>query len=306
MFWESLRKLQETEVKEDFLCIPEIEYYLKHEENYEDLGYFPEYKEILNYCEARNCQALIGNLNFGYSENLPEKEEDLTERVIYKVDENSYKVFWKGVLRDLNINSSCKMLFWGNTFIYNYSNDRDNRLVYFFRSMALYGVYPRPPYYLFLRGLLSGNYSESESRLKYIPATKNAFIEESIEKILEGRKSNYLVYNNQEYFYKNYQNHPGDGIYNTTILTRWSMSKISKTLENNKWSFLGKQSIWEIKSNINRLLLELSSTYSIYRSISLIDINIDYTTKSMTLNIKSYLRELVDKPVYLDVEINYY
>ena len=115
MYWESLRKLQETEVKEDFLCIPEIEYYLKHEENYENLGYFPEYKEILNYCEARNCQALIGNLNFGYSENLPEKEEDLTERVIYKVDENSYKVFWKGVLRDLNINSSCKMLFWINS-----------------------------------------------------------------------------------------------------------------------------------------------------------------------------------------------
>lgn len=304
MYWQGLNALKEFDVKEDFLCIPEIEYYLKQEESYTDLGYFPEYKDILKYCEGKNCQALIGNLNYGLKEGYPEINEEPTERMIYKNDE-SYEIFWNGEYRGIDLKEDSDILRWKNTFIYNLNTDYDNRLVYFYRDMLSYGLYPRPAYYVFLRGILENKFSYSTKELFYTPPVKGAFEEEEFEEVFEIKKANYMVSDNQKYFYKTYFNHPGNGYYTTTILTRFSMSKVSRALENNKWRFLGKQLKSELREEIEKILLQLKTTYSIYKQISLVEYKMDHQKNSLTIKLNLYLRELVDKPISLDVELNY-
>lgn len=304
MYWEAIHALSEIEVKEDFLCIPEVEYYLKQEESYEDLGYFPEYLDFLKYSKNKNCQVLIGNLNFGVTEEYPGLNENPIERMIYK-SKDKYQVYWNGEYRNLELRGNENILRWKNTFIYNYNKDYDNRLVYFYRDMSLDGYSPRPAYYMFLRGILGDTYLASTSEINYVSPLENAFISEEYEKAFELKKTNYMVCDDQRYFYKNFQNHPGNGLYTTTILTRFSMSKVSRALQNNKWDFLGKQLKSEIRTSIEAVLKGLTAKYSIYKNISLVDFQMNHSKNSLIIRIKLYLRELVDKPIDLDVELNY-
>lgn len=306
MYWQAFNALREFNVKEDFLCIPEIELYLEKSFNdYDNLGYFEEYEKILEYTKEKNCQALIGNLNFGVQEGYPEVNEVPQERMIYKIKNEGYKLFWNGEYHQLDLNENSNLLKWQNTFIYNYNKDYDNRLIYFFRDMSIQGQYPRPAYYIFLRGILSDIYSMSLKDLSYYSPIKNSFIEEDFEKAFEIKKTNYLVCDNQKFFYKSFQNHPGNGIYYTTIHTRFAIGKISRALENNKWKFLGKQLKSDIRAAINEVLLELSARYHLYKRISIVEFNMDYSRNSLEIKLELYLRELVNKPISLDIELNY-
>lgn len=313
MYWATIKQFSEFNVKEDFLCIPEIERFLRNNiEDYREKGYFTEYLEILEYCKEKNCQALIGNLDFYFSENLPSLNEEPRERTIYrkKSPDNPdmwlyQKVYWDGKFIDIELTEKSPISLWKNTFIYNYPWDYDNFLVYFFRDMNIFGKYNRPSYYLFLRGILGGQYSIGTKEIKYITPFENAYVEEKDEKIFELRKSNYLSSNNQVYFYKNYQNHPGNGVYKTAILTKFALSKISRAIENNKWDFLGRATVGETKEAINRVLLQLKATYNIYQNILLTDIGFNPKEHSMMIRVSVYIRELVDKPISLDIELNY-
>lgn len=304
MYWESLEHLRNFEVKEDFILIPEIERFLNSSTNYDIIGYFPEYQDLLNYCTEKNCQALIGNLNFGIKNEYPTVNESPEERMIYNSG-GMYKVYWKGKYHTLSLSSNSLILKWGNTFIYNYNEDYDNRLVFFYRDMLLMGKFPRPAYYIFLKGILTGVYSLTSLKLIYDSPLIDPYKEEDYEKVFTIKKSNYLLDNGQYFFYKNYQNHPGNGVYNTTILTRFAVGKVSRTLENNKWVFLGKQLRGDIRKSIEGLLLKLKTKYSLYKSISLIDFQIDHSNNSIIIRLNLQLKELVDKPVKLDIELNY-
>ena len=47
MYWAAIKQLSEFEVKEDFLCIPEIERFLwNNSDKYKEMGYFTEYLDI--------------------------------------------------------------------------------------------------------------------------------------------------------------------------------------------------------------------------------------------------------------------
>ena len=316
-YWAALEYMAENTVKEDFICIPKIENFLKIDDkiNYNLLGYFPEYESILEYCRLKNSQALIGNLDFYVSENFPGINETPVERTIYKrligIDQSdnspiyNYVIYWEGSYRNLSLSDNHPILQSQNTYIYNYNLDTSNYLVYFFRDMSIDGIYPRPAYYLFLNGLLTGDYSISTNNISYNPPIKNSYVEEKIESELQFRKSNYLVSNGHQYFYKNYQNHSGDNIYKTTILTRFAVSKVSRTFENNKKELFDTQTVGEMKSKINQLLLGLINVYSIYSDIRLVDCIINYQTKSILIRVAVYIRELVDKPISLDIELNY-
>lgn len=313
MYWATIKQLSEFDVKEDFICIPEIERFLWNNiDDYKENGYFTEYKDILEYCKLKNCQALIGNLDFYFREEYPGLNEDPIERTIYrkKDPDNSdnwlyQQIYWDGKYRNIDLTEKSPISLWKNTFIYNYSLDYDNFLVYFFREMNILGKFRRPAYYLFLRGILGGQYSISTGDIRYITPFEDAYVEEEDEKIFEAKKSNYLSSNNQSYFYKNYQNHPGNGIYNTTILTKFALSKVSRAIENNKWNFLGKNTIGETKEAINRVLLGLKTTYYIYHNIILSDVSFNPSEHSMMIRVSVYIRELVDKPISLDIELNY-
>lgn len=306
MYWNSLKYLKDIEeLKEDFLCIPEIELYLrKDKKDYEKLGYFLEYEDLLDYASTKNCQVLIGNLNYGLHEGLPGINEDPQERMIYELSDKTYKIFWRGEYRDLDISEDSLILKWGNSFVYNYNRDYDNRLVYFFRDFSLSGLYPRPAYYVFLKGILSDKYSVSLDNISYQSPIKNAYLEESFEKAFMVKKTNYMVFNDHEYYYKNFQNHPGNGIYMTTILTRFALGKVSRQLMNNKWKLLGKTSVGEIKNSVSEILNHLTSGFDLYKNISIIDFSVNQVEHSVTIRLNVYLRELVDKPISLDVELN--
>jgi hypothetical protein len=82
----------------------------------------------------------------------------------------------------------------GNDFIFNYTKDTENRLVYFYKSMLVDGYY-RPGYYLFLNGILSNKFSISTNRIIYQDPVENdedVYAESETKLLLENYKSNYL------------------------------------------------------------------------------------------------------------------
>ena len=164
----------------------------------------------------------------------------------------------------------------------------------------------RPGYYIFLRGIITNIFSMSLDNLLYYSPTTTPYIDENnpLLELLESKKSNFLVDDNYVYYYQKYFNHPGDGIYNTTILTRFIISKISRTILNNKWDLLGSNNVGIIKNNLSLILGEIKEKYSIVNNLSIKSINLAADNSTVLINLILYVSELVDKNINLSITLN--
>ena len=186
-------------------------------------------------------------------------------------------------------------------YIYNLVDDQENRLVYFFKPMT-YKYEDRSGYYVYLRGLLLNDYSISVKDILYETPTQDAFLEENIEKELKTYKSNYLVCDNQTYFYKDYQD--GDS-YTTTGWTRFIAGKIFRELQKNSGDILGQQLLGKIRSNITDLLTSITSGFSIVKSISITEFEPSDNGQSLKITLQTVMNDLVKNNVDLDITVNY-
>lgn len=308
MYWNSLKILKEQDIQEDFLLVPNINQYKKTKIP-DTLDWFPEYEDLYEYSVQKNCQVLITNLDTGYTFNivtsLPKNPQ---ENIIYQLNvEDSISSYWTLIDGKLTDVSNDREIInpYLNNFIFNWTKDKDNRIVYFYKDMEVL-TYQRPGYYIFLRGIISDIYSMSVQKILYNPPVSDPYLDNnSMEELLEEKKSNYLVDNNQLYYYKKYLNHPKDGIYNTTILTRFCISKLSREIMNNKWNILGTQMAGQQKEEIQKILNTLESRYSIIRNIIITSLDFDYENSSMKINLELYVSELLDKSINLSVTLNY-
>ena len=184
---------------------------------------------------------------------------------------------------------------------FNYVNDTENRIAYFLNKITLGGE-ERPGYYAFLIGLLGDMYNISTSLIFYNSPTdgKNPYTTDLKE--LEEKKCNYLVDNNQVYYYKKYF---GGKKPITSVLGRFIIGKISRELEKNKWYYLSTRMNGKIRDRIENVLKRIVNTFSIIRSIGIVEFNYDYQGNKITMEIETTISDLVSKDIKLDITINY-
>ena len=199
---------------------------------------------------------------------------------------------------------------------YNYIDDDENRLIYFYGSIYIYGN-ERPGYYLYLMNLLlNTSYSATSDKITYnTPVqeyytslfnkdvknelTKSQLI---IVKELDRMKCNYLLSNNHIYYYEKYQN---GNSYTTTGWMRFCIEKIKRELIKNKWLILDNRDYSNIEKSIKQILDRIKNNFSIIKDISLADLEISYIDKKIDIKIDSTVSDLVNNDIRIDVTLNY-
>ncbi len=159
-----------------------------------------------------------------------------------------------------------------------------------------------PGYYVFLRGLFGDSYSLSTNLVFYDSpmGDKNPYTE-TLDK-LDNKKSNYLVDNNQVYYYSRLLNGKKP---ETTIWMRFVLGKIRRELEKNRWSYLSERMIGTVKNRIDGILSRVQTSFSIIRRIQVSDFEIDYSNYKINLSIETWISDLIDNHMKLDITINY-
>jgi hypothetical protein len=328
-YQESLDRMKKVlDFKEDFLLVPNINNF----KNYFPIGYqyYPEYEFLLDYAKTKNCQVLIDNLDTEYKikevTELPkinisfELDEDFIFKpeTIYKhVYYNKYneKLTYGHFIYDLHkkeyIDVSTDREYcnkYMNNFIYNYIEDDDNYLIYFYKKIKLSSGSERPGFYVFLENIITGLFETRKTKILYEPPVQERFLIDSQEEVeliqlLEKMKSNYLSYNNHYYYYDQLFN--GDTNKNFSIITRYILGKIKRTLEAKKWGVINKQTITEKIEEIGWILRTITLRYSsIIKKIELVDVTVNYEKRLMSLSIQVSYTELINKDIYLNITIN--
>ena len=193
-----------------------------------------------------------------------------------------------------------------NDYVFNYTKDTENRLVYFFRSMRVDGE-NRPGYYLFLNGILSNKFSISKNRIIYndpVFDKEDVYKDSELKLLLESYKSNYMINNNIVYFYKEYQNGKNPKPKNT-ILLRFIAGKIQRELQKNRWKYLGEKNMSKIQDNIESILMKIQSTYKIVNSLELTKFIPNMAKNKLYVEMDVRIDDLVDKDITLDITIDY-
>ena len=186
-------------------------------------------------------------------------------------------------------------------FIYNLKNEPDNRLIYFFQDMTVYGR-RRPGYYVYLLGLFNDIYSATTTTINYNNFTSNPYVDEEFEGTLAEYKSNYLVGNNQIFYYKDYQN---GNPYNSTGWMRFAVGKITRELQRNRAKYIGKRNNVEIENGIKEVLSNIVRRFSIIDQIEILSFLVSSSENRIDISLNTKVKDLVDNNIGLDITINY-
>ena len=217
----------------------------------------------------------------------------------YKIEGENIYYDWNGnIVIDPFFN---EVVSWGGDFVFNYIKDEENRLVYFYKGMK-YLYDDRPGYYAYLRGVLLNEFSISVKDIYYSTPTKDAFLDYDIETLLKKYKSNYLVCDNQTYFYKEYQ----DGkTYQTTGWTRFIAGKVFRELQKNSGEILGQQMLGIIRAKISDLINSISKGFSIVSTIGITNFEPEDNGQSLRVDLDTVMNDQVKNHVNLDITVNY-
>ena len=305
MYWEGLDAVyndQSEPVYPDYHMVPRLSDYIDTKQVPKDYNYYLEYKKFLEYSKEFGTQFLFTNTKpFDSIIEYPDKsflQGSGKERTVYRYEGDGW--CWEGgSWRQLTI-AELEIAEASGDHIYNYLGDSDNRLLWFYQGMELYG-YPRPGWYVYIRGLLLDEFSATPKDIQYPLITTNPYSPEDIETSLESRKCNYMVCNNQMYYYKKYFNGKD---YVTTGWMRFVIGKVGRELEKHKWDYLGQRMMGRVRDKITGLLNRIGEIGIIDR-ISLRSFIPSLENNSLDLEIDIYVNDLVDNNIKLDITINY-
>ena len=188
----------------------------------------------------------------------------------------------------------------------NIIDDKENRLIYFYGDLKVNDV-SLPAYYPFIMGVLTNS---SVYTAKYL---ENDLIWENNQKLkinpyntevneLDQYKCNYLVCNNQRYYYRKYNSGPN---YETTAWRRFIIGKVYRELEKNKWDYLGTRFNAIIKNRIEDILYRIEQSFSMVRRIEISSYTPIPRMNLIDLVIDVHTTDLVDNDIKLDITINY-
>lgn len=294
-YWESMRKMfdfNESTVYPDYFLVPEIKYY---NDIFGWNQYITNYQKFLDYSKDIGCQFLIQNNRTYEVSDLPKNP---VKGAIYK-KENKCFVYLDDNWKEMNLDQ--ELVLSGADYIYNYKTDKENRLLYFYKPISVYKK-DRPGYYIYLQGLLDNIFSVSRKNVLYESPVLDIYVKEDIEDVLWKYKSNYLVCNNQEYFYKRYME--GDR-YLTTGWLRFVIGKINRELQKNKWTFLGNKNPGQIRKELEAMFDHIKWSFSIVDYIRITNFDLDLINNKLNMTLETGVNDLVDSNLSLDITINY-
>ena len=209
---------------------------------------------------------------------------------------------------------------WLNEFIWNYvittdslenpkDLDPDNYLVYFYKTIINPQGQERPGYYVFLDSILRDNHVVRREDIFYTSPVVDPIYptetEAKLERNLESKKSNYLVTDGYQYYYKKYLNHVGSGKYNISILSKFYQSKLSRDFDNAKWTIIGQLTQANMIQVIEGILSSFVNSFRLVYSATLNDFKINQTEGSAKIWVTVRSKELVDKDINLNITLNY-
>ena len=297
----------------DQFLIPDIESYIKEKKDGEDYYKIFEdfYSTILDSAKQYNFQVLIQNnlfwkgiekIEIGNIEDL--WVGSLKPNYLYVVEEvvgEKRTTYYKA-----NVNNSIVSVPEYNSvlgdFMYNYIGDEENRLIYFLNPITV-GDIEMPGYYIYLTDLLlNDKYTPSLSNILYETPGKEPYETEDIEKILEEKKCNYLIDNNHIYYYEKYQN--GDN-FTTSSWMRFCLGKVSRELMKHKWDIIEDRRISSIENKLYSLFNGITNSFSMIRGIYLTNYSISAKDKTLDLTIDTYMSDLVDNNIRIDITLNF-
>lgn len=197
-------------------------------------------------------------------------------------------------------------------YLENCLDDKENRLLYFYGNIITEQRELRPGWYLYLRGLLRNSSIYQDRDILYTTKVNqkidihdlswevhNPYI--TLDEVLDHYKCNYLVWNNQYYYYNKYQN---GSDYETSGTLRFIMGKVYRELQKHRWKIIGQRYSTVIKNTIEEILESIRGFESVDRI---------YITKfyplleisTIDLEVEIYTKELLKNNVTLDITINY-
>lgn len=266
-----------------------------------DYNYFTEYKKFLNYAKLIECQVLIQNSDNPWKkvkiQEIPKYPEP---GVVYSLPNGKYMAIINETFQETTDREIIED--YQGDYIFNYIEDPDNRLIYFYRPIEVYGN-QRPGYYLYISGLLSNVFSASGNYIKYQSPVNDPYLDyETLESELIKYKSNYLVDNNHIYYYKTYQSGENP---NTTGWMRFCIGKLVRELEKNKWEFLALRDVGVIKRKITGITERILNSFSIIRRIDITNFSFQFQENKLELSIDTEISDLVSNNLSLDITLNY-
>lgn len=313
-YWRALDKLKNTNYSEDFLLIPEIE-------KYELIGatsdepWIKEYETLLDYAQTKNCQVLISNHPWKFNcnsiqdINLTETNPPEITGIMYRclnsgsksVSYLSYsgKEWIDYTNRSYEIEETFKEDYISN-HIFNFTKDNSNRLVYFFNDMT-YKDYYRPAYYVFLKSILNNQYLNYTNDIIY--KSPDIYYQGDTNNLIS-YKSNFLSDNSLCFYYKELFNHTGDWNYDTTILVRFCIDKISNTITREFPKYLGSTTTTEIKSGLKSIINSLMSRYQLIKSISIDTLDLNYQNQTVNITLSANIDDILEKDLTLSITLN--
>ena len=249
------------------------------------------------------------------------------------VTENNYEQIYKSFLNAAsNYNKDCQIVIqnFEDDVKYNYTEDPENRLLYFYKPLVLNrktllrsGDY-LPSYFPYINGIISNIFSVSTTGLLYLSplnaSIKDVYdIDESWDsefipndnteedKItlaeLKEYKSNYLSDNGHFYYYNQFFN--GDNSI-TSGFMRFVLSKTARELEKNKWSFLGlPTSSADIIKNIESIVERVRINFNkIIRDLRVTGYRLDELNNLIIIRLDTTISDIINNHVSLDITIN--
>ena len=298
MFRYSLSQIiSEDSTFPDFFLVPDKYKYI-NEINL-DLANFEIYNDLLDLAKERNCQVLIENKSFTDLFDVVEVDKlpnPTKEGTYYKIGDNYYDSNGDLVTDEWFL----KMSRDGGDYSMNLC-EPENRLVYFFKDLIVGFRQQRPGYYAFIQSIISNEFSISRKDIFYEEEpTEDGFLDYPIEKILEKYKSNFMVSNNQDYYYKKYFSGPYP---DTTIWMRFAAGKIERELRKHQGEFIGQKLLGKVTSAINDILYTIVENFKIINSSTMTEFEPE--GEELKVTIETYVNDLVDNHMTLDFTLNY-
>jgi len=300
MYWKSLEvmfDLDESNIFPDYFLVPDKLKYIKQFNN-NNTNYCEDYIKLLNYATTYNFQVLIEN-NIYTVEDVSEFPDNYKKYVIYKKIINEVP-YYKLEGKSLSIQEAENIIEHNGDFVYNYIDDKENRLIYFYKPVIINNN-KRPGYYLYLYGLLRNIYAIDERYVIYYPPNYYPYEDNEREELLKKYKCNYLTCNNHSYYYNEYFS--GENPISSAWM-RFIVGKVAREFYKHKWDLL-KKFEGDIQNNINLILNRIKNSFSLVRYISLDDFSLDLLNNRLKITVSVYMSDLISSNMTIDITLNF-
>lgn len=251
-------------------------------------------------------------------ENIDRLDPDfllIPDPTVYVNNLSELPEFYKNTVLNYSVDNKFQTLITNTpeTVEYNYTKDKENYLVYFYKTLydTLDGtIYPG--YFGYLEGLYTDTYQISTDRYYYetpcLPDSKLPGAPEETEtgeiseKDLVKYKSNYLLDSGKYYYYEKYQD--GEKPESTGWM-RFCVEKIHRELEKCAQALFGEKNEILIENTVRKYINKIPESFSIIRYINIDNYFLDQGNMTLYLQLSTGVADLIKNDITIDLTVKF-